>query len=66
MWSQLMRFYGPLLFSLVAALFLYCLAVQLKARSDQITVPSTLSCLLNMPFLKAGIAAEAVVMFFGY
>ena len=65
-WAQMIRFYGPVLFPLIASVFLHCLAAQLRARGNRNPVPSTISCLLRLPVIRIALTLEALAILFGW
>ena len=65
MWAQLVQFYSSLLLPLTVANLLYCFSMQLRAKQDGISVPSTLSCLLKMPVIKLAFIAEVISIIVG-
>lgn len=66
LWAQLARFYSPILLPLVFAIYLHCFAKQLKEKQYRNAVPSTLSCLLEMPIIKLALIPEAFSILLGY
>lgn len=65
-WAQLARFYSPILLPLVFAIYLHCFAKQLKEKQYRNAVPSTLSCLLEMPIIKLALIPEAFSILLGF